>query len=667
MMWRHILPAWTGAGWLKAEEGDEEVSLPIVPEDKHSLICSQLRAEAASTSGRGGGGRGGISHSSSRHARNGRDLVDLYSKSVRVTRHVSRQLLSLMDEVSCHLRFWEVRARGSQGAKLRFMLLERGPIEFVKGVGKVSKHLLVTRGRYSESLTDQATWQIAEREGLLRLLRDRLATAIGDVHKCAAIPLSRLTIPDGGGGGGVGGGGSLGLGVGGGGGGGLHGGTNPRVVICSSLTAIQISLYNLEDSYDLPKESVVSSAAAGGGGEGGGGGGGGWWWRGGVGGGGGGGWWRGGRLFGASEEDKATPRVALSLVEMGLDLHANASWSEWNDEKIERAIDVLYENTRLIATVIGRLVSYYRRPSKLTRRWVRYAGIGLATGTFVGFLIRHSRLAGSDDLERWAEQGGEATRAFWDEHVAQPWMLIKEDLFATFRSRPKGIVDPEEVKLTSESLRRMMIAFVDDVAGRKAPSPDIPTDQELMEMVMKQYEEEVLHPVRNLVGGELMRSLLIQIQRLKLNTETAMLELDQLLRANELNFALMAALPAIILSVFGLEVLRRAIRSARGERGRGRSAVRRRRMLFADVERAVLACHVYLIDLPSGAAQHGMLLYSLEKLYLAVRARAMENREWRRLREDVVLLSNPDIGVEQKLALTASMARTFVSLGALPT
>jgi hypothetical protein len=42
--------------------------------------------------------------------------------------------------------------------------------------------------------------------------------------------------------------------------------------------------------------------------------------------------------------------------------------------------------------------------------------------------------------------------------------------------------------------------------------------------------------------------LLLQVQRLKLDTEAAMLELDQILRANELSISLVAAVPALLMS-----------------------------------------------------------------------------------------------------------------------
>jgi hypothetical protein len=51
--------------------------------------------------------------------------------------------------------------------------------------------------------------------------------------------------------------------------------------------------------------------------------------------------------------------------------------------------------------------------------------------------------------------------------------------------------------------------------------------EEGMAAVMACYEAELRQPIRNLVAGDLARTLLIQVQRLKVDTEAAMLELDQ--------------------------------------------------------------------------------------------------------------------------------------------
>lgn len=69
-----------------------------------------------------------------------------------------------------------------------------------------------------------------------------------------------------------------------------------------------------------------------------------------------------------------------------------------------------------------------------------------------------------------------------------------------------------------------------------------------MAFLMRSYEDQLVNPLRNLVTGDLARSLLIQVQKVKVDTEAAMLEIDQILRANELSISLVAAVPAILIA-----------------------------------------------------------------------------------------------------------------------
>lgn len=66
---------------------------------------------------------------------------------------------------------------------------------------------------------------------------------------------------------------------------------------------------------------------------------------------------------------------------------------------------------------------------------------------------------------------------------------------------------------------------------------------------MRCYENELKNPIKNALFGQLARTLLVQVQKLKVDTEGALLQLDQILRANELNMAFIAAIPALILGV----------------------------------------------------------------------------------------------------------------------
>jgi len=84
--------------------------------------------------------------------------------------------------------------------------------------------------------------------------------------------------------------------------------------------------------------------------------------------------------------------------------------------------------------------------------------------------------------------------------------------------------------------------------------------------VMGEYEKEIRHPISGALFGELVRLLLIQVQKQKgfflyirvfltalcslVDVEKAMLQIDKLLQANELNFTILAAIPGIIFVLF---------------------------------------------------------------------------------------------------------------------
>ena len=68
-----------------------------------------------------------------------------------------------------------------------------------------------------------------------------------------------------------------------------------------------------------------------------------------------------------------------------------------------------------------------------------------------------------------------------------------------------------------------------------------------LSVIYRRYEEQLQSPLRNMVVGDLVRLLLIQVQKSKVDLELAMTALDKLLKANELNFAILTVVPAGLL------------------------------------------------------------------------------------------------------------------------
>lgn len=109
-----------------------------------------------------------------------------------------------------------------------------------------------------------------------------------------------------------------------------------------------------------------------------------------------------------------------------------------------------------------------------------------------------------------------------------------------------------------------------------------------MARLMQTYEEELRRPVKNLVYGQLARCLLIQLQKVKVDSASALLEMDQVLKANELSLAATAAVPALA-AVWALGLgAKRALFSNRGPPPDPRRAAAPLRSAFADAENALV-------------------------------------------------------------------------------
>ncbi|XP_056166152.1 protein DGS1, mitochondrial isoform X2 [Syzygium oleosum] len=304
-------------------------------------------------------------------------------------------------------------------------------------------------------------------------------------------------------------------------------------------------------------------------------------------------------------------------------------------------------------------VAKYKKPRKVTQYWISYTcgAVGFAACSM--WLVRHSSLVGSSDINNWIREARDSTLSFFNDHVEQPLLSIRDELFETFRKRHESAMELEEVHLTSKSLHRMLKAFSEQTEGQKLPEDA--SDQQMLEIVMARYEKELMHPVKNLLSGELARALLIQVQKLKLDIETAMLELNQILRANEINFAILAALPAFFLSLILLMIMRAWLKQDTRAEGRGRVARLQRRLLLVEIEKRIMQYQNYIDQGLENDARcmYGLMLYSLDRLYLAVERHARATGEWPWLRQDIIDLAKPGLQTTYKFKVTSRMERMY--------
>ena len=335
---------------------------------------------------------------------------------------------------------------------------------------------------------------------------------------------------------------------------------------------------------------------------------------------------------------------------------------QWSEALATDAISLIYENLQKLDSFVSSQLSSHKKPRNMTIYWLPYTcgAIGLSACSL--WLLRHSSLMGSSDMDNWIQDAKESVAGFWDEHVERPIISIRDELFETFKRTDKRVMEREEVQLTEESLHRMLITFCEQTSKEK-PAQDASL-QELLEIVMKRYEKESMHPIQNLFSGELARAMLIQVQKLKLDLQEAMLELDQILKANEINFAILAALPAFGLLLLLLFLVRAWAMHDQGAEGRGRIARHQRWQLLIEVERRLKEfkkCMINEMD-EEASCKFGLTLYTLDRLYKAVEVHAKETGEWSSLRDDMFNLAKPNVGVADKLDVLKGLKWNYACL-----
>ena len=290
-------------------------------------------------------------------------------------------------------------------------------------------------------------------------------------------------------------------------------------------------------------------------------------------------------------------------------------------------------------------------PSRAARAWLPLTAAALAAAAATRFLVAHSRLAGSSDLDDWIASAREAVTGSFEAHVAAPLAGLRRELVATLRDRPAPAVDAGAAAADRAALDRMLASFNQD-AG--VPAPVDPWGP-----LTAAYEKQLRSPLKALAAGDLARCLLIQVQQLRVGTAGALAELDQILKANELTLAVAGALPALALLFVGGRAAARALAPAAPD---PRVEAAPTRLAFASVEAALalLARH------PGDAVAAGELAADLDAALAALTALFARRRhgaaaEAAPLRSDVVALAAP-LSPAVRAAAAARAARSYAVL-----
>ncbi|KAJ3557126.1 hypothetical protein NM688_g1633 [Phlebia brevispora] len=296
-----------------------------------------------------------------------------------------------------------------------------------------------------------------------------------------------------------------------------------------------------------------------------------------------------------------------------------------------------------------------RRPSSLVLAWPKLVFLP-PLGLYAAKLAYHSR----ESLSQIAQDAVDTLKSFWNDWLLGPL----KDVVKTVRAGSDDgvIVTKESVQADLDSLERMALSLAKDKlnytpAQMTALSQQIRTGD--LTSVMQIYEDDIRSPLRSALGGTLLRTLLVQVQKAKVDIDQALSGIDKLLKSQELTFAFVGVAPAIAI-VYGFGEYLRTLWT--GSRGNGRHGGRKRRA-STRIERLLIVSSTArtgdgLIDIDPRTS--GLLLLSTTHLrkyaetYLPRRSRLREG-----FLEDVADLEDPSLGRREKLRVLDRMWKSW--------
>lgn len=214
------------------------------------------------------------------------------------------------------------------------------------------------------------------------------------------------------------------------------------------------------------------------------------------------------------------------------------------------------------------LAKDYGRPSRLVRYWIP-GTVFLLSGSTLLRLLTNRRA----EIRQWIQEFGITVIDFWSNWVVEP---VKK-LIGTIRhdeSSEVAIMSKDSLKGDRESLERMVVDFVVDhtrESGARYTEADIAEIKTKVREgdltpVLRAYERDLRKPFMGIIRGDLVRALLIQIQKTKVDVEIAIGGIDSLLKSQELLFGLIGLTPGILISFAAFRGLNNLFGSRKGIR-----------------------------------------------------------------------------------------------------
>ncbi|CAI1783962.1 hypothetical protein SEUBUCD646_0P04160 [Saccharomyces eubayanus] len=203
----------------------------------------------------------------------------------------------------------------------------------------------------------------------------------------------------------------------------------------------------------------------------------------------------------------------------------------------------------------------FTKPSVLTRYWPSML-LCLLYGPSSIMTIWNSRYVIQDFIRNNVVDFAKGLVLNWLwTPLKQVWSTVRHDEGSAI-----SVTSQETLNSDMDSLTRMIVSFVVDNSNS---APDQTIDPILLSSkvehgdlteFMEIYESQLHHPIKNIATGGLVRSLLIQLQKTKVDGSMALNGIDKMLKSQQLVFGVVALSPALVILYSVTVALKRFIK-----------------------------------------------------------------------------------------------------------
>lgn len=318
----------------------------------------------------------------------------------------------------------------------------------------------------------------------------------------------------------------------------------------------------------------------------------------------------------------------------------------------ERLSRVLTLGMGEYAESINALKQQHGKPSRLVRYWLPITASILSSTTVLRILVNRQA-----EILQWIQNLGATVVDFWQNWVVEP----TRNVIRTIRhdeGSEISIVSKRSLEGDRDSLERMVVDFAIDVPATATETGAPLTEAEISSIrakvregdltpVLKAYEKDLSSPLRGAITGNLIRALLIQVQKTKVDVEIAMGGIDSLLKSQELLIGFISLTPGLLVAYAVSRWVRTSFTEKRGTKAERKHGVMLRQL--RNIDRILTsASPTYEGELPY--KDQGLLLCEIHVLRQAA-VKVMPWQIYREFSEEAEELCDVRKGVQRQKAV----------------